>query len=726
MTMFSHHGTSYSYNPDGNDSSLSSETVPYIAGHSVVYSYDNGRRSQMQLTDTSIGTAGILPAVTACYSRIPGSSPVLTTTHTYDNLNILTSIGTAGILPAASVSYSYDYNNHDQRSKATLADGSYWEYSYDQYGQVTSGEKHDSTGAKVPNQQFGYAFDSIGNRSSENRNGNIFSYTPNNLNQYTQRTVPNKLDISGVAEPAAKVTIQKMSLGNTAAAFSKLADRTSKYFSKEYVFDNSSNPVSEAFRIFAVSFDQNQNKDIISKQLVDIFIPKTPEAYTYDPDGNLTSDGRFTYTWDAENRLVSLQCNTGILPVNRIKVDFAYDYMGRRVSKTVYSWDSNTNAYSLVPVASYKFAYDGWNLIAKFNASNALQESYLWGEDLSGSLQGAGGMGGLLAVSGSSGTYIPAYDGNGNIMAYVDASNGNKVAEYEYDAFGRTIVKAGVKADDMAYRFSTKYLDNETGDYYYGYRYYNADTGRWKSRDPIQEIGFKTYTGIKGKAKLEELEPLYVFVNNNPISYLDYLGLEKPSSPCKSNNKAIVLTFNGDTLGSWLAVSGVPETDTTEVDKTVQVFHTSLLKGGHPDIAVTTIETKRKTKFVYNDKNQKWSWSGPIPAGKYWLTPSEEANWTNAIRHTTATDSWGNYSWPLHAYPETNTFGRGGFFLHGGTLWGSAGCIDVKNSDALIHSYFGTFDNKPCCYVDVIVEYSVAEVFREDRLSLSITTREIK
>ncbi|MGV3773436.1 MAG: RHS repeat-associated core domain-containing protein [Verrucomicrobiales bacterium] len=46
--------------------------------------------------------------------------------------------------------------------------------------------------------------------------------------------------------------------------------------------------------------------------------------------------------------------------------------------------------------------------------------------------------------------------------------------------------------------------------FYYGYRFYNASTGRWLSRDPIRERGGKN---------------LYGFVRNNPISLLDLIGL---------------------------------------------------------------------------------------------------------------------------------------------------------------------------------------------------------
>ena len=39
------------------------------------------------------------------------------------------------------------------------------------------------------------------------------------------------------------------------------------------------------------------------------------------------------------------------------------------------------------------------------------------------------------------------------------------------------------------FRFSTKYHDDEAEMIYYGFRYYNATTGRWLSRDPSEEAG---------------------------------------------------------------------------------------------------------------------------------------------------------------------------------------------------------------------------------------------
>ena len=341
--------------------------------------------------------------------------------------------------------------------------------------------------------------DPIGNRKAEKRNGGTFEYKANNLNQYSQRTVPGTVNITGSAEETAQVSIQQKSNSNIFKP-----DRLGKYYSRSFSFDNSANPVEETFKVYGVKYDSVQQKDIVAQALEKVFLAKTPELFSYDPDGNLLSDGRFTYTWDGENRLVSLESGTGVSPVTRIKVEFSYDYIGRRISKKVYNWV--TDNWSLV--TDYKYTWNGWSLIAVLNASNQLQRSYCWGED------------GLIsdtdAASGK--TYLAVRDGNMNITGYVDAADGKLVASYEYDAFGRCIVKderMGLSASGgFNFRFSSYQFDSESGLVYYGYRYYNPETGRFMGRDPIEEDGG---------------ENIYDFCLNDGVNGIDYLGLYNPT-----------------------------------------------------------------------------------------------------------------------------------------------------------------------------------------------------
>jgi len=177
---------------------------------------------------------------------------------------------------------------------------------------------------------------------------------------------------------------------------------------------------------------------------------------SFDDDGNLTDDGVKQYEWDAENRLIAIK--QGATTV----AEYAYDYNSRRITKTVGSTETN-------------FVYDGWNPIAEFSGTT-LSKSYVWGMDMSGSMQGAGGVGGLLAVNDTAATYYPTMDGNGNISEYLDSTS-TLVTHYEYSAFGE-VVASGTKANDFSHQFSTKQLDAETGLHYYGYRYYDSANGR--------------------------------------------------------------------------------------------------------------------------------------------------------------------------------------------------------------------------------------------------------
>src|SRR6266581_4765165 len=97
------------------------------------------------------------------------------------------------------------------------------------------------------------------------------------------------------------------------------------------------------------------------------------------------------------------------------KLDFTYDYFGRRTQKIV----STNNGSSYVAQSTNRFVYDAWNVLAILDGGNNLLYSFRWGTDLSGTPQGAGGVGGLISMtvqSGSSaGTYFYACDANGNV-----------------------------------------------------------------------------------------------------------------------------------------------------------------------------------------------------------------------------------------------------------------------------------------------------------------------
>jgi YD repeat-containing protein len=259
----------------------------------------------------------------------------MTTSKTYDNLNRLTAIsslptaqlvrhsfparhsfsgggsGGGSLQPIAS---AFSYNPANQRTKDTLADGSYWMYAYDSLGQVTNGCKYFPNGAPVPGQQFDYAFDTIGNRTQTwsvgNTNGTgLFqaNYTNNLLNQITGRGVPPFVDVTGASL-----------LTNTITVNGQTAYRNQEYYRQALTVNNTN---SALWTNITVSGGQTVTGHV--------YVPQQPEVFQYDPDGNLTNDGRWFYAWDAENRLIGMTVNTNTGP--QYQLTFAYDSQGRRI-----------------------------------------------------------------------------------------------------------------------------------------------------------------------------------------------------------------------------------------------------------------------------------------------------------------------------------------------------------------------------------------------------------
>jgi RHS repeat-associated protein len=214
--------------------------------------------------------------------------------------------------------------------------------------------------------------------------------------------------------------------------------------------------------------------------------------------------------------------------VPRVRLEFGYDVDGRRISKRVWLGvvnPENAGAVNWQLRLNRRFGYDDWDMVAEF-AGDAPDQAftsmtrvagYAWGLDISETLSGVGGVGGIVAQwrapsdDSPATLWLPCYDGNGNVTEIVAAGAGTVGGQWEYSAFGETVTLDGAAAAAMPFRFSTKYTDGETGLVYYGYRYYAPELGRWLGRDPIGERG-----GVN----------LFGMVRNDGVGRVDRLGLE--------------------------------------------------------------------------------------------------------------------------------------------------------------------------------------------------------
>ncbi len=536
----------YAYTGQGRFDTLASRRANNSVSRTFRYSY----RTNSNLVETL---------------SIDGGHAYSATRGYHNDLDLLASIDTRW--SGTSVSrHDYTYTNRYQRETsrqsgtafADYGDQTFHRYTYNARGEVIAapaylGSNVGDTSKPLPGRQHAFAYDSIGSRLWGDRTGVTAQredYTVNGLNQYTAKenhTAPVQGTVDALATTVA--------VGSGAAQ----AARQGRFWSVELPVNNGAQAWQGSVTIYAAKPGQGSGgADLIRSESRSMRLPKANQSFTYDLDGNLTNDGVWVYSYDAENRLVKMQTDYaartwGGVP-HRI-IEFVYDYLGRRVQKRVRNGDNSSE------ISSRRYLYDGWNLIAEYEAPNgnsigSIVRSYTWGLDLMGSLSASGGVGALLQIHdhGLGKTLLTAYDGNGNLSALLNADTGTLEAAYEYSPFGEQTRAEGLYALENPFRFSTKFFDRETGLLYYGHRYYAPGLGRFINRDPIEEAG-----GFN----------LYGFVGNNPISHWDVLGMFRNGEVYHSGvggpEGLMIYLENGPqgpggyNLSEWALVNGDPD-----------------------------------------------------------------------------------------------------------------------------------------------------------------------
>ena len=214
----------------------------------------------------------------------------------------------------------------------------------------------------------------------------------------------------------------------------------------------------------------------------------TPSAssYIYDEAGCLTNLNGASLEWDERYRLKSVDDTPSF-------VEYEYDVLNRRISRA----EGGTTNY---------YVYNGNQVVADLDDTGALLRTYVWGM----------GIDNLLSFTDhtTSNTYYAIKDHQNTVIALTD-ENGAVVESYEYDAYGNTRVfdASGTELTQSAYGnrycFQGREIDWTTGLYHFRARWYNPETGRWLSKDPI---------GIAGGLNQ------YVFCDNNPVNFTDPYG----------------------------------------------------------------------------------------------------------------------------------------------------------------------------------------------------------
>jgi RHS repeat-associated protein len=334
-------------------------------------------------------------------------------------------------------------------------------FTYDPIDRLTGATYKDGAAVLA---QYGYTYDKADNRTTERRNETVSTGSFNNVNELTSLSGGGVVGFTGTTTEEAAVTV-----GGQTAQTSLVGTR----FEKAVALPTGTNTVT----ITAADPSGNTN----SKNYRVVVNGGAAQSFTYDANGNLTSDGVRTYAWDAESRLIKITEGTKT-------TDIEYDGMHR--------WTRILERNGSTTTSDRRFIWDRFTLVEQRNGtSTTAVQRYL----PQGVLQGTN-------------KFFYTRDHLGSIREVVNNS-GSVVARYDYDPYGRRTKLSGTFDSDFG--FTGHYYHAPSGLHFAPFRAYSAELGRWLSRDPNEEEG-----GIN----------LYGYVASNPANLVD--RLEPTPEPC--------------------------------------------------------------------------------------------------------------------------------------------------------------------------------------------------
>jgi RHS repeat-associated protein len=412
------------------------------AGWVVTYTYDAANRvSQSTQGTQSIGYSYNIPAGTR--------------TITYPSGRVITEQsdlrGRLAVVKEGAVNIAtYSYDNGNRVDTRTYQNGVVADYPYDANNRITS-LMHNHGATLVAG--FTHQYDDEGNKKNEEKlhqTGASEAYAYDSIH----RLVDYKVDplVAGtVPVPVTQTAYNLDAVGNWDSKTTDAVTETRTH--------NAANEITQI----------------------------DTQAISHDNNGNLIQDTNYDYTFDENNRL------TGVAQASVPVASYAYDALGRRISKTV------------GPDVTV-FYYDNARIIEERDGSNNVQATYTFGNYIDE----------VLTATRPSplGTLYYHQNTLWSVHALTDAS-GAVVERYTYDAYGAISVLDPVfvplSSAPLAYfTYTGREYDADTGLYHYRARTYGPRLGRFYSRDPLAYVD-----GIH----------LYLFVRNNPTQMLDPTGL---------------------------------------------------------------------------------------------------------------------------------------------------------------------------------------------------------
>ena len=482
--------TRYRYDARGDQTQ-----VLLANGKQVSFTYDDAGRliEQQAFTDTGVLEQTLAYSYDAADNLTGWNNGSVSSTLEYDDADRLSreTVHYGGF----RLSHAYTYYDNNQVKTYTGPDGVAIAYRYDATGQLDGVDLPGEGSISVTGWNWAQPKKIVlpGGTTQEFEHDGYQELTRLRVKSPGQQTLFELENHYGKLQEIAERTID----GNTASyrydAATRLTGVNAGLFSGKsatYTLDAQGN------RTTSSSTGGNWTYDAAGQLL-----QRGDVSYGYDAAGNLTRkiDASLTepartttYAYDAFNRLVEVRDGNG----NRI-AQYTYDPFDRRLSKTV----GNVTTY-------YLQADNG--VLAEADGAGTLHILYGWHPEHPYSTYP------LYAkvIDANASRYVYYHNDHLGTPLRITDQAGNLIWAADYDPFGKATLQTAADpalAITSNLRYPGQYFDAETGLHYNDRRYYDPDTGRYLTRDPL---------GFGGGANP------YLYAKHSPVNFSDPTGEE--------------------------------------------------------------------------------------------------------------------------------------------------------------------------------------------------------
>ena len=361
------------------------------------------------------------------------------------------------------VTYTYDADG--RLSEKTNGNGTYTTYTYDKDGNVLDLVNYAPDGSI--NSSFIYTYNDLGLETSETTLDGTWTYSYDADGQLTHAVFASM----NPSVPSQDLT---------------------------YNYDAMGNRTSTVINGVTTLYTTNDMNEYTSVGGV---------AYTYDADGNLTSDGTNTYTYNSLDQLTAVTGPSGT-------TTYTYDALGQRIDATT---NDNTTQYLIDPSGL-------GNVVSTYTGSGSVIADYTYGL-------------GLTSEVMSQGSYYYDFDALGSTVDLTDSS-GKIASSMSYLPFGQVTIGNPTVLNPFTFVGEAGVISDVSGNYYMRGREYNSQVGQFMSMDPIGIYG--------GDPNLRR------YVTNSPLQFIDPSGLEEEPADWSGVIRDAVVEVNKTSFESTL------------------------------------------------------------------------------------------------------------------------------------------------------------------------------